>query len=282
MDKGTTCVAHGWPLSCQCRLNVHRDQTISKQFYPIAQKTEKIYIFQRQCAINCKEQKACSKIWNIQEQLFNKPQLIIDPPGHGRIGGHYFTQVSVRTSTRPSVRPPVRMYVHVHTSVRHKNKNANVGALKTKYALRMHENNDCLLAGAWWVIFNSPDFYFFVGFSISHCDSAASNANFCQWWVFNNHMSEKATPVIENNPFLLVSSSIPTFQYLAKQNKVITLFATGETVGLAEWIIDDTCLAYLNFEMWKFVCSKSMFDKCRLWPYYFLRGIRRLIRKRLL
>ena len=25
------------------------------------------------------------------------------------------------------------------------------------------------------------------------------------------------------------------------------MFATGETVGLAEWIIDDTCLVIYNF-----------------------------------
>ena len=38
--------------------------------------------------------------------------------------------------------------------------------------------------------------------------------------------------------------SVPSFQNLAKQNKfqVKTMFTTGETVGLAEWIIDDTCL----------------------------------------
>ena len=34
------------------------------------------------------------------------------------------------------------------------------------------------------------------------------------------------------------------FQNLAKQNKFQskTMFTTGETVGLAEWIIDDTCV----------------------------------------
>ena len=36
--------------------------------------------------------------------------------------------------------------------------------------------------------------------------------------------------------------SVPTFQNLPKQNKVKTMFAIGETLGLAEWIIDDTCL----------------------------------------
>ena len=37
----------------------------------------------------------------------------------------------------------------------------------------------------------------------------------------------------------------PTFQNLAKQNKVKTMFATGETVGLAEWIINDNCLVFV-------------------------------------
>ena len=38
-----------------------------------------------------------------------------------------------------------------------------------------------------------------------------------------------------------VRPSVSTFQNLANQNKVKTMFATGETVGLAEWIIDGTC-----------------------------------------
>ena len=35
----------------------------------------------------------------------------------------------------------------------------------------------------------------------------------------------------------------------SKQNKFQekTILATGETVGLAEWIIDDTCLVFLSF-----------------------------------
>ena len=55
--------------------------------------------------------------------------------------------------------------------------------------------------------------------------------------------------------------SVPTFQYLAKQNKckVKTMFTTGEIVVPAEWIIDDTCL--LSIWLWTFdtlanlVCS---------------------------
>ena len=47
-----------------------------------------------------------------------------------------------------------------------------------------------------------------------------------------------------------VRTSVPTFQNLAKQNKAKTMFATGETVGLAKWIVDDTCLVSVDFEKW--------------------------------
>ena len=33
----------------------------------------------------------------------------------------------------------------------------------------------------------------------------------------------------------------------SNQNKVKTMFATGETVGLANWIIHDTCLVLVKF-----------------------------------
>ena len=44
----------------------------------------------------------------------------------------------------------------------------------------------------------------------------------------------------------VVCTSVPTFQNLAKQNKVQAriVIATGGTVGLAEWIIDDTHVLY--------------------------------------
>ena len=37
--------------------------------------------------------------------------------------------------------------------------------------------------------------------------------------------------------------------HFSKQNRfqVKTMFATGDTVGLAEWIIDDTCLVFFCF-----------------------------------
>ena len=45
----------------------------------------------------------------------------------------------------------------------------------------------------------------------------------------------------------VVRPSVPTFQNLVKQNKAKTMVATGETVGLAEWFIDDTCPVFLYF-----------------------------------
>ena len=61
----------------------------------------------------------------------------------------------------------------------------------------------------------------------------------------------------------------------AKQQK--TMFSTGMTMGLAEWIIDDTCLVFLFFlncrkvHSWKKECSRKMMKKkiskslTRLW-----------------
>ena len=42
-----------------------------------------------------------------------------------------------------------------------------------------------------------------------------------------------------------------TCRHFSKQNKfkAKTMFATGETVGQAEWIIDDTCLVIYSFTM---------------------------------
>ena len=46
-----------------------------------------------------------------------------------------------------------------------------------------------------------------------------------------------------------VRPSVPTFQNLAEQNKIQlkTMLTTGDTVGVAEWIIDDTWLVLSFF-----------------------------------
>ena len=54
------------------------------------------------------------------------------------------------------------------------------------------------------------------------------------------------------------------FQNPSKQNKfqAKTLFTTGETVGLAEWIIDDTCLIYVLISIygWHMVSDISFLE----------------------
>ena len=56
----------------------------------------------------------------------------------------------------------VRLYVRL--SEKQKHADANVGAQKTKHALRrtLCENNDHLLAGAWWVTLKSSDLLFYL------------------------------------------------------------------------------------------------------------------------
>ena len=70
------------------------------------------------------------------------------------------------------------------------------------------------------------------------------------WWSLFSHMF----------PYTCVS--VLTFQNLAKQNKfqAKTMFTTGKTVGLAEWIIDNTCL-------FPFVKKKKrkILTQCALW-----------------
>ena len=46
--------------------------------------------------------------------------------------------------------------------------------------------------------------------------------------------------------------------HFLKQNKFQAkrMFATGESVGLADWIIDDTCLVFLRLATWKFTARE--------------------------
>ena len=63
---------------------------------------------------------------------------IIDPPGHGRIGDHYFHYFIFMASVRPS----------------HKQKRATTGTMRAKMTIYWPV--------AWWVILNSPDLLLFV------------------------------------------------------------------------------------------------------------------------
>ena len=55
----------------------------------------------------------------------------------------------------------------------------------------------------------------------------------------------------------LTVSPSPTFQNLAKQNSFQV--KTGEIVGLAEWITDDTCLVFLFFQTTALILVLSLF-----------------------
>ena len=65
-------------------------------------------------------------------------------------------------------------------------------------------------------------------------------------------------------PFVCTSGRKHERTHFSKQNKfqVKTLFTTGEAVGLAEWIIDDTCLVTF-FILWLTFCG-SMVPKSLL------------------
>ena len=68
---------------------------------------------------------------------------IVDPPGHGRIGGHYFR------AWCPYVRHKKQKRATTLTSRSGKQNNGH-----------MHENNDHLFAGAWWVTLKSHDLFY--------------------------------------------------------------------------------------------------------------------------
>ena len=52
--------------------------------------------------------------------------------------------------------------------------------------------------------------------------------------------------------------------HFSKQNKLQakTMVATGETVGLAEWIIDDTYLVILTFDYWRMEATQDQLWCC--------------------
>ena len=62
------------------------------------------------------------------------------------------------------------------------------------------------------------------------------------WW-FVDPLGQPTVTAGSDNYFPTCYLSVrPYFSNLAKAKQQKTMIATGETVGLAEWIIDDTCL----------------------------------------
>ena len=62
--------------------------------------------------------------------------------------------------------------------------------------------------------------------------------------IYSADPQSRPRPVVIIIFAYVVRTSVHTFQNLAIQNKfqAKTMFTTGETVGLEEWIIDDSCL----------------------------------------
>ena len=88
----------------------------------------------------------------------------------------------------------------------------------------MHENNDRLLIEAWWVTLKSPG-------SLLH--SADPQSRPVGIIVF----AHVIRPSVRHH-----------FSKSSNKSQAKTMFASGETVGLAEWIIDDTCLVFIAFQ----------------------------------
>ena len=75
-------------------------------------------------------------------------RMSIDPPGHGRIGGHYFHKLC------PSVRPGTLQKPNALQSQCEGPENKRRPTTNT-----MRKNNENLLAMAGWIILNSLDLF---------------------------------------------------------------------------------------------------------------------------
>ena len=123
----------------------------------------------------------------------------------------------------------------------------------------MHKNNDHLLAGAWWVTLKMrkyaflsswAKFYYAVYLCIHEPVKCMQRHIFCLLnvvYLLIHSADPSVTPVVIIAFTHIVRPSVANFQNIAKQNKcrVKIMNATGGTMGLAEWIIDDTSL--VNF-----------------------------------
>ena len=82
------------------------------------------------------------------------------------------------------------------------------------------------------------------GFMYELMPFANCNYNFKRTMI---HLADPQSLVILFSHMLSVRPYVSTFQNLANQNKfqAKTIFTTGETVSMAEWITYDSCLVLL-------------------------------------
>ena len=72
----------------------------------------------------------------------------------------------------------------------------------------------------------------------------------------------------QSRPVVIIVFTHVVRPHFSIQNKfqAKTIFATGETVGLAEWIIDDPCLVFFAFLHFFLVFPFGMYAfDCQLW-----------------
>ena len=180
------------------------------------------------CWLLCKF--ICCKLDLFQDKLWCPLEMkdyIKTHQGHGRIGGHYFH------AWCPYVRPKKQKHAATLTLVPENKIRATTDT--------MCEDNDHLLVVAWWVILNSLDLYFSYSF---RCLIA------CHILLLIHSANPKLRPV-----GIIVFAHVVRPSPLFKSRKTKqrrTMFAIGVTMGLAEWIIDDTCLCLIY-------CSISCF-----------------------
>ena len=78
------------------------------------------------------------------------------------------------------------------------------------------------------------------------------NMTFDIWILLIHEVNPQSRPVVITIFARVVCPSVPTFKNLAKQNKfqVRIVIATGETVGLASWIINGTHVLFFFVSVW--------------------------------
>ena len=70
---------------------------------------------------------------------------------------------------------------------------------------------------------------------------------FCYKIQYFDPLGRPTIPAGSDNYFCTCPSVRPHFANLAKQKQQKIIVTAGETVGLAEWIIDDTCLVFFVY-----------------------------------
>ena len=102
----------------------------------------------------------------------------------------------------------------------------------------------------------------FFSLYISSCFSASLSYTHTRWKFCQKWTTVTAGRIIVS-AYVVRMYVHPHFSNLAKQKQQKTMFDTGVTMGLAEWIIDDTCLVYFYLH----VFDTGHKNECFFWMY---------------